>query len=104
MPDRDSKTELTDDDRGRWLVTTVSGSVYAFDLDARTVERVGGGERPSAAPSDSLQSLRRIIEIRVGSRGRWWIRNTGGYTDPDEIWQWSSEAERLEPVSEVDDD
>ena len=96
MPDEELRIELTDDDHGRFLVTTVS-SVYEFNLDARTVERVGGAPRPEAAPSDSLQSLRGIITLRVGERGRWWIRNlTGGYADPDEIWQWSSEVRLIE--------
>lgn len=87
----DTRNELTDDDTGVWTVTCSSGSVYMFDLDTRTVERVGGEPRPTAAPSDSLQFLRGIIELRVGHRGRWWLRNlSGGFIDPADLWQWSS--------------
>jgi len=87
----DTRNDLTDDDTGVWLVTTSSGSLYRFDFDTRTVERVGGELRATAGPSDALQSLRGIIELRVGQRGRWWIRNTtAGLTGPDQVWQWSS--------------
>lgn len=86
-----TRMELTDEDTGVWLVTTASGSIYRFDLDASTVERVGGEPRRSAAPADSLQPLRSIIELRVGRPGRWWMRNlSGGYLDPSEVWQCSS--------------
>ncbi|QNE35366.1 hypothetical protein [Leifsonia shinshuensis] len=99
MPDREPRLELTDDAVGCWLVTTSSESKYLFNLIENTVERVGGERRPVAAPSDSLQSLRGIINLRVGERGQWWVRNTpGGYTDPDEVWQWSSEVKRIEPA------
>lgn len=95
-----ARSDLTDHTGGRWLVTTISGSVYVFDLDAKVVERVGGDDRPVAAPSDTLQSLRGIIEVRVGARGRWWIRNAdGGYVDPDEVWQWSSRIDGIESVA-----
>ena len=97
MPDGERRLELTDGVGKRWLVTMISGSTYLFDLDENTVERVGGAPRAAAAPSDSLQSLRGIINLRVGERGQWWVRNaTGGYTNPDEIWQWSSEVTRIE--------
>lgn len=92
-----SRVELTDDDSGVWHVTTASGSLYRFDLDANTVERVGGEPRPPAAPADTLQPLRSIVELRVGRPGRWWMRNlTGGYTDPLELWQWSSVVKSIE--------
>jgi hypothetical protein len=82
---------LTDDSHGRWDVTTASGSIYAFDFEARTVARRDGPGRPQAAPSDSLVPLRGIIELTVGLPGRWWVRNlSGGYTDPDQVWQYSS--------------
>lgn len=88
---RKSAAQLTDNNTGVWLVTTASGSVYRFDFDASTVERVGGEPRPSAAPANVLQPLRSIVEVRVGRPGRWWMRNTsGGYLDPAEVWQWSS--------------
>jgi hypothetical protein len=100
-----TRNDLTNDHTGRWLVTTGSGSVYLFDLDERTVERTGGEPRPPEAPSDSQQPLRGIIEIRVGLRGRWWIRNTtGGYADPSELWQWSSSVVVIEQESEGQDD
>ncbi|WP_157480017.1 hypothetical protein [Leifsonia sp. Root227] len=87
----DTRNELTVDDTGIWLVTTSSGSVYRFDLDMRTVERVGGEPRLHAAPADTLQPLRSIVTVRVGQPGRWWMRNlSGGYTDASEVWQWSS--------------
>jgi hypothetical protein len=106
-----TRNELTDDDTGVWTVTCSSGSVYRFDLDTpRTVERVGGEPRPTAAPSDSLQFLRGLIELRVGQRGRWWLRNlSGGFTDPAELWQWSStvvsiqRSGSIEPTRVADD-
>ena len=91
------RDELVDDETGQWLVTTISGSIYRFDLDARTIERVGGGSRPPAGPADSLQHLRGLIEVRVGRPGRWWMRGTGGYTDPDQVWQWSSVVVSIQP-------
>ncbi|GAA2056731.1 hypothetical protein [Leifsonia soli] len=98
-------TELADDDRGVWLVETTSGSIYRFDLDANTVERVGGEPRRPTAPADSLQSLRSLIEVRVGRPGRWWMRNTtGGFTNPSELWQWSSVIVRITAAVDGDDD
>lgn len=95
--DGGQRSELTDPDIGVWLVTTASGSTYRFDLDASTVERVGGESRRSAAPADILQPLRSIIELHVGRPGRCWMRNTsGGYVDPSEVWQWSSIVARIE--------
>lgn len=91
------RDEITDDDTGRWLVTSISGSIYRFDLDARTVVRIGGETRPVTAPADTLQPLRGLIEVRVGRPGRWWMRGTGGYTDPDQVWQWSSVVVSIEP-------
>jgi len=100
----DTRKRLSDDDTGIWLVTTSSGSVYRFSLDDCTVERVGGEPRATAAPSDSLQPLRGIIELRVGQRGRWWVRNmTGGYIDADQEWQWSSEVVSIEQVYPAND-
>lgn len=94
-----SRVDLTDDDSGVWHLTTVSGSVYRFDLDANTVERVGGEPRRGAAPADKLQPLRSIIELHVGHPGRWWMRNmSGGYLDPSEVWQWSSIVTCSEPA------
>lgn len=96
-----ARQELTDESHGRWNVATASGSVYRFDLAARTVERVSGPNRPAAAPSDSLVPLRGIIELAVGSPGRWWVRNvSGGYLDPDEVWQYSSVVVSIEEVSD----
>lgn len=92
--------DLTDYTGGRWLVTTISGSVYVFDLNAMTVERVGGDDRPVAAPSDTVQTSRGILEVRVGARGRWRTRNAdGGCIDPDELWQWSSRITGIESVA-----
>lgn len=91
MNDSAARAELTDDDTDVYVVTSASGSVYRFDMVARTVERVGGGQRPPAAPADSLQPLRSIIEVRLGRPARFWLRNTsGGLTDPSEIWQHTS--------------
>lgn len=93
----DERLQLIDENAGVWLVRTASGSHYRFDLDTRTVERVGGEPRPQAAPADSLQPLRGIIEVRVGRPGRWWMRNlSGGYADPAEVWQWSSTVMSIE--------
>lgn len=79
----ETPSELTDDDSGKWRVTTTSGSVYRLDLDTKTVERVGGEPRPPAAPADTSPPLRSIVALRVGQPRRWWMRNlTGGYTAP----------------------
>lgn len=88
---------LTDDNTGQWLVRTSGGSTYRFDLDARTVERIGGDARPPAGPADTLQSLRGLIEVGVGRPGRWWMRGVGGYTDPDQVWQSSSVVMSIQP-------
>ncbi|QNE35875.1 hypothetical protein [Leifsonia shinshuensis] len=101
MTSRLTRHELTDDDTGVWIVHTRSGSAYRFDLDARTIERVAGEPRRPAAPADSLQSLRAIIELRVGLPGRWWMRNrSGGYVDPDQVWQWSSVVAAIEQATD----
>lgn len=92
------KTELTDDDRGRWLVTT-EHSVYLFDFGGRTVQRVGGTSRPPAAPADVLQPLRHVVDVTVGRPAIWWMRNTsGGYLDPTEIWQHGSVVISIQPA------
>ena len=60
---------LTDDDHGRFLVTTASGSRYWLDLDARFLRRVTGSVLP-----ETLR-LRRdgddvdLLEIVTCSRG-----------------------------------
>lgn len=103
------RLQLTDEDAGVFLVSTTSGSTYRFDLDTRTVERVGGEPRRQAAPADSLQPLRGLIEVRVGRPARFWVRNTsGGFTDPSEIWQYTSTVQSIRCVrmtgDEVGDD
>ena len=103
MSGEQNHIELTDAHTGAWLVRTRSGSVYRFDLDTRTVERVGGEPRRPVAPADTAQPLRGIIELKVGRPGRWWMRNlSGGYVDPDQIWQSSSVVVSIEAAAAED--
>lgn len=90
-------TELTGMEDGQWKVETTLNS-YIFDLETGTVARLRGEEEPSSRNVD-LRRLARIDACRVGEAGAWTIRS-GGYLDPEELRQQSTEVrgiERLKP-------
>lgn len=57
-------------DRGTYLVTTTSGTIYTFDLAQRTVTRT---PCPSSPPGihDGVRRLRSIDACAVGATGYW---------------------------------
>jgi hypothetical protein len=98
----DTRLELTDEVGGRWIVTTANQTVLVFDCTARTVERLGGRSIPATPLLSGPQSLRGIVDCRVGAPCRWWVRNsTGGYTDPDQVWLRSSVVVSIVAESET---
>jgi hypothetical protein len=98
----DTRVELTDEDLGRWIVTTANQTALIFDCTARTVERVSGRSIPATPLLSGLQSLRGIIDCRVGAPCKWWVRNsTAGYTDPDQVWLRSSVVVSIVAESEA---
>lgn len=76
--------ELRNDDAGRYLVTTATGSQYLLDLTARTVKRSVAATAPLTHYLDAgISQLRRDEEplellmlesCAVGSSARYWIQ------------------------------
>lgn len=76
--------ELRNDDAGRYLVTTATGSQYLLDLTARTVERVMAATAPLVEYLDvGFSQLRRdgetlellmLESCRIGSPARYWLQ------------------------------
>lgn len=46
-------TELTEESRGSWLITTASGSSHIWNLDKRTVTRLPTGFSPNQLVNDA---------------------------------------------------
>lgn len=88
MRDREQehRSELTLRDRGAYLVTTATSSVYRIDLSEATVERVDGYPRVVETPSDSRHSLRTLNRVRVGERGQWILHHNGDDADDGLLW------------------
>ncbi|MFF1876591.1 hypothetical protein [Leifsonia sp. NPDC058230] len=101
----EQRTTLTDEDHGRWLVSTSAASTYLVDLDHRTIERVEGPARAVPLPSDTLQTLWSLDTCIVGASARWTIRNHGGYLGADTLWQYSSPVVAIvaAPKEDADD-
>lgn len=76
--------ELRNDDSGRYLVTTATGSHYVLDLTARTVKRAMAATAPLREYMDvGFSQLRRdgeglellMLELcAVGAPARYWIQ------------------------------
>lgn len=76
--------ELRNDDDGRYLVTTATGSQYVLDLTARTVQRVMAATAPLTEYLDvGFSRLRRdgeslellmLESCTVGSPARYWLQ------------------------------
>ncbi len=76
--------ELRNDDVGRYIVTTATGSLYLLDLTARTVTRSMAATVPAVEYRDVKPSkLRRdddplelllLESCAVGSSARYWIQ------------------------------
>ncbi|KQO97496.1 metallophosphoesterase family protein [Leifsonia sp. Leaf264] len=62
-------TDLATEHSGRWAVHTV-GSVYLFDLDRRTVNRIPG-RYATGSTNDRELDLRSIDVARIGEIGQW---------------------------------
>jgi hypothetical protein len=75
---------ISNDDVGRFLVTTATGSQYVVDLDARTILRTMAATAPLVDFLDAAFSqLRRdgeplellmLESCKVGSPGRVWVQ------------------------------
>ncbi|GGI00148.1 hypothetical protein ACFFGR_13895 [Arthrobacter liuii] len=76
--------ELRNDDEGRYVVTTATGSQYELDLTARTVKRIMAATAPVIEYLDvGFAQLRRdgeplellmLESCSVGARARYWIQ------------------------------
>lgn len=76
--------ELRNDDEGRFVVTTATGSQYVLDLTARTVKRVMAATAPLIEYLDvGFSQLRRdgeplellmLESCSVGAPARYWIQ------------------------------
>jgi hypothetical protein len=79
------RRELCNDDEGRYLVTTATGSRYELDLTARTVKRQMAATPPIIDFLDAgFSQLRRdgeTVELlmlescAVGASARYWLRS-----------------------------
>ncbi|MET3206238.1 UNVERIFIED_ORG: hypothetical protein ABIB21_003057 [Arthrobacter sp. UYEF13] len=76
--------ELRNDDAGRYLVITATGSHYLLDLTARTLQRLMAATAPVIDYLDAgLSQLRRdgeslellmLESCTIGAPGRYWIQ------------------------------
>ena len=78
----------------------MSGSVYDFDLDQATVERLPG---PNAAITinDLQRRLREIDVCRVGEVGRWTMESQNPHLDF--YWSVTTKIVSIEPVTDTGD-
>ncbi len=75
--------ELRNDEAGRYLVTTATGSQYVMDLTARTVKRQMAATAPIVELDAGFSQLRRdgetlellmLESCKVGASARYWIQ------------------------------
>jgi hypothetical protein len=90
-------TELNLQMTGSWLVTTESGSTYAFNLDEGTVARTPGAGAASES-FDRIAILRTISFCRIGERGYWTMSDS---TDRfDYLWRLTTRIVSIEPATD----
>lgn len=90
-----SSYDTLPDDVGTYLVTTVSGSAYRFELSRRAVTRTPG-PGSTTGPHDGVRILRSVERCTVGAAGFWTIMSDDPLVDYG--WQVTSSI-----VSIVDD-
>jgi hypothetical protein len=101
--------ELHNDDEGRYLVTTATGSRYELDLTARTVKRQMAATAPIVDFLDAgFSQLRRdgeTVELlmletcAVGASARYWLQVRADHIP---TLRMTSPVVRIEPVAKPD--
>jgi hypothetical protein len=101
------RQELHNDDEGRYLVTTATGSRYELDMTARTVKRRMAATAPILDFLDAgFSQLRRdgesiellmIESCIVGASARYWLQIRHDHIP---TFRMTSPVIRIEPVTE----
>lgn len=94
--------ERIPDDRGSYRVTTQSGSVYDFDLSARTVSRTPG-ENSHPDSWDGVHQLRTIVQGQLGASGFWTMEPDTPELEAmfEYMWQLTSPIIAIEAITEA---
>ena len=100
------RRELRNDDEGRYVVTTATGSQYELDLTARTVKRQMAATPPIVDFLDAgFSRLRRdgdTVELlmlescAIGASGRYWLQIRADHVP---TLRMTSPVMRIEPVA-----
>lgn len=103
------RQELHNDDEGRYLVTTATGSQYELDLTARTVRRHMAATAPVLSFLDAgFSQLRRdgeTVELlmlescAVGASARYWLQIRADHIP---TFRMTSPVIRIEPMVSPD--